>query len=414
MKIYQVGGAVRDKLLDRPSKDKDWVVVGATPNQLLELGYTPVGQDFPVFLHPTTHEEYALARTERKIKPGYTGFNVYAAEDVTLEEDLQRRDLTINAMALDNYGQLIDPFNGLKDLRAGILRHVSPAFTEDPVRILRVARFTARFDFSIAKETLALMIKMVKQGEVDALVAERVWQETVRALSESQPQKFFEMLRSCGALARLFPEIDNLFGVPQSAKHHPEIDTGKHVMLCLQQARLKTNDTKVLFAVLTHDLGKGTTPPEQYPKHINHEERGIELIDALCQRYRVPKQHYHLAVLVARYHTYCHQITTLSPETVLETLQNLDAFRRPQRFEQFLMAAEADSRGRSGFANQPYPQAEQFRRAYEIACQVKIASVLADGFQRMAIGKELHRRRVQALELIWANTNQASCIFMPQ
>jgi len=393
IKNYQVGGFVRDKQLGHPSKDKDWVVVGATPKMLLELGYTQVGRDFPVFLHPTTHEEYALARTERKTKPGYTGFSVYAAPDVTLEDDLRRRDLTINAMALNNDGQLIDSFNGLADLRAGILRHVSPAFVEDPVRILRVARFAARFGFRVADETLALMIEMVNNGEVDALVAERVWQEMVRALDEAQPQKFFEVLRSCGALARVFPEIDRLFGVPQSAEHHPEIDTGVHVMLCLQQARHKTSDTQVLFAVLTHDLGKGTTPPEQWPKHVDHEERSVELVETLCQRYRVPNQYHDLAVLVARYHTHCHRVAELSPETVLETLQSLDAFRRPQRFEQFLLACEADSRGRSGFAELPYPQADRFRRAFETARQVDVAAVIADGFQGAAIGEELQRRR---------------------
>jgi tRNA nucleotidyltransferase (CCA-adding enzyme) len=398
MKIYQVGGAVRDQLLDLPSKDRDWVVVGAEPEELLELGYTPVGRDFPVFLHPITHEEYALARTERKTKPGYTGFSVYAAPDVTLEDDLRRRDLTINAMALTSDGELIDPFNGLADLRAGILRHVSSAFVEDPVRILRVARFTARFGFSLADETLALMTEMVNNGEVDALVAERVWQETVRALAEPQPHLFFKMLQSCGALAQVFPEVDRLFGVPQSAKHHPEIDTGEHIMLCLQAARHKTNDANVLFAVLTHDLGKGTTPSEEWPKHINHEERGVTLIETLCQRYRVPNQYRDLAVLVARYHTHCHHAITLSPETLLETLQHLDAFRRPQRFEQFLLALEADSRGRSGFANQPYPQAAFFRRAYQIASEVNVATVLADGFQGAEIGEELRQRRINAIE----------------
>ncbi|RKZ72277.1 MAG: multifunctional CCA addition/repair protein [Candidatus Parabeggiatoa sp. nov. 1] len=397
MKIYQVGGAVRDKYLERPNKDKDWAVVGATPEMLLELGYTPVGRDFPVFLHPTTHEEYALARTERKTKPGYTGFSVYAAPDVTLKEDLLRRDLTINAMAIDSDGQLIDPFNGLTDLRAGILRHVSPAFVEDPVRILRVARFAARFGFRIADETMALMKEMANNGEVDALVAERVWQEMVLALGEPQPHQFVEVLRHCGALARIFPEIDRLFGVPQSAEYHPEIDTGVHVMLCLQQARQITSDTQVLFAVLTHDLGKGTTLSSEWPKHAGHEERGVELIEALCQRYRVPSQHRDLAVLVARYHTHCHRVAELSPETLLNTLQGLDAFRRPERFEQFLLAAEADSRGRSGFAEQPYPQAAQFRRAFEVAGQVEVAAVIADGFQRAAIGEELRLRRVQAL-----------------
>jgi tRNA nucleotidyltransferase (CCA-adding enzyme) len=404
MKIYQVGGAVRDKLLNHPNKDRDWVVVGASPEMLLKLGYTPVGRDFPVFLHPNTHEEYALARTERKTKPGYTGFNVYAAPEVTLTDDLQRRDLTINAMALDNNGQLIDPFNGLSDLRAGILRHVSSAFVEDPVRILRVARFTARFGFSIAQETLALMAKMVENGEVDALVAERVWQETVRALGEPRPQQFFEVLRSCGALARIFPEIDRLFDVPQSTESCSE------PFWCLQQARLKTSDTQILFAVLTYDLAQETTSPKEW--------RGIELLEALCQRYPVPNQYRDLAILVARFHTHCQQVSirgfsflkkklkprikffeekrlasnALSPEALLDTLQQLDAFRRPQRFEQFLFTVELCGCN----ANQP-DSLEIFRRAYEIACQVDVAAVLADGFQKAAIGEELRRRRVQAL-----------------
>lgn len=389
MKIYQVGGAVRDKLLGCTVKDKDWVVVGATPQMLLELGYTQVGRDFPVFLHPTTQEEYALARTERKTQPGYTGFSVYAAPKVSLEDDLQRRDLTINAMAEDSNGKLIDPFNGLADLRAGILRHVSPAFVEDPVRILRVARFAARFGFTVAAETVALMTAMVNSGEVDALVAERVWIETVRALAEPQPHVFFEVLRNCLALARIFPEIDRLFGIEKKA--YPEIDAGADIMLGLQQARQKTDDTQVLFAVLTHDLGKGIN--EELP--TPHEERGVKLLEGLCQRYRVPSQHRDLAILVARYHNHCHRVAELSPAALLKTLQNLDAFRRPQRFEQFLLAAE--SCGRGGKTCQPYPQAEMFRRAYGIANSIPITAILKDNFQGAAIGEELQRRRIQAL-----------------
>jgi tRNA nucleotidyltransferase (CCA-adding enzyme) len=397
MKIYKVGGAVRDKYLSISSKDTDWVVVGASVDELLSQGYTPVGRDFPVFLHPDTREEYALARTERKIGKGYTGFTVYAAPDVSLKDDLSRRDLTINAMAEDAEGKLIDPFNGLADLRAGILRHVSPAFVEDPVRILRVARFAARFDFTVADETLILMKQMVENSEVDSLVAERVWQEMVRALAEPQVQKFFEVLRSCGALARIFPEIDRLFGVPQSPKSHPEIDTGVHTMLCLQQARQMTNDTQIIFAVLTHDLGKGTTPVEMLPKHTGHEERSVELVQNLCQRYKVPSQYRDLALMVAGYHGYCHSFAELSATTIVETLQKLDAFRRPQRFEQFLLAAEADSRGRLGYENIAYPQATQFRNAFKTTSEIKVAAVLADGFQGAAIGKELQRRRIQAL-----------------
>jgi tRNA nucleotidyltransferase (CCA-adding enzyme) len=400
MKIYQVGGAVRDKLLGCPNHDQDWVVVGVTPEQMLALGYTQVGRDFPVFLHPTTHEAYALARTERKTKPGYTGFTVYAAPDVTLEEDLQRRDLTINAIAEDSAGHLIDPFNGLADLRAGILRHVSPAFVEDPVRILRVARFAARFGFQVATETIALMIEMVNNGEVDALVPERVWQETVRALGEPQPQQFFIVLKSCGALARIFPEIEQLFGVPQPPRYHPEIDTGEHVMLCLQQARQMTADTQVIFAVLTHDLGKGTTPPTEWPKHLDHEQRSVSLVESLCQRYRIPSQYRELAMLVARYHTHCHRVTELRTTTLLDTLHNLDAFRRPQRFEQFLLACEADFRGRLGYAEQAYPQADYFRRAFAIACQVEVATLLAEGFKGVKIKAELQRRRLQVLSQV--------------
>jgi len=397
MQIYQVGGAVRDKLLGRPCKDKDWVVVGATPAQLTVLGYRQVGKDFPVFLHPVTAEEYALARTERKIKPGYTGFDVYAAPEVTLEEDLRRRDLTINAMAEDRDGRLIDPFQGLTDLRAGILRHVSAAFVEDPVRILRVARFAARWNFQVAPETLALMQTMVINGEADALVAERVWQETVKALGEPYPHLFFQVLRHGGALARIFPELDRLFGIPQPPQYHPEIDTGEHVMLCLQQARRLTEDTQVLFAVLVHDVGKGVTPVEQWPHHFKHEALGVPLIEALCLRYRIPNHYGELAVLVARYHTHCHGAFELKTKTVLKTLQHLDAFRRPQRFAQFLLACEADARGRHHFEQQPYPQAELFRRALVCTKPVAVAEILAAGFQGEAIGEELYRRRLRAL-----------------
>jgi tRNA nucleotidyltransferase (CCA-adding enzyme) len=364
---------------------------------MLAQGFTQVGRDFPVFLHPTTHEEYALARTERKTKPGYTGFTVYAAPDVTLEDDLRRRDLTINAMAENSEGQLIDPFGGATDLQQGILRHVSPAFVEDPVRILRLARFAARFGFRVASETLVLMQEMVNHGEVDALVAERVWQETVRALGEPQPDKFIEVLRASGALARIFVEIDRLFGVPQPAEYHPEIDTGIHTLLCLQQARRLTDDTQVIFAVLTHDLGKGTTPREEWPKHIAHEERSADLVESLCLRYKIPNHYRELALMVARYHSHCHHFEDLKPKTVLKTLQNLDAFRRPQRFEQFLLACEADARGRLGLSEQPYPQANWFRQVFTVANQVEAKAVVADGFTGVAVGEELYRRRLQAV-----------------
>ena len=381
VKIYQVGGFVRDKLLGHPSKDKDWVVVGATPQQLLELGYTQVGRNFPVFLHPITQEEYALARTERKTQPGYTGFSIYAAPEVTLEDDLQRRDLTINAMAEDKNGCLIDPFNGLADLRAGILRHVSPAFVEDPVRILRVARFAARFGFKVAKETVDLMSEMVKNGEVDALVAERVWQETVYALATSRPHVFFIVLRSCGALERIFPEIERLFDIPGS--HLPTI--GEYVMLCLQNARCKTDETQVLFAVLTHALGG-----------ITSQEHGMKLLEGLCQRYRVPNQYYELAILVARYHNHCYQVAELSPPELLKTLQSLDAFRRPSRFELFLLACETGGLGEYAVP-QSYPQTEMFRQAFKIANSVAIDAILAEGFKGATISKELQQRRLLVL-----------------
>ena len=397
MHIYLVGGGVRDKLLGHPSKDKDWVVVGATPQEMLALGYTQVGRDFPVFLHPVTHEEYALARTGRKTQPGYTGFEIYAAPEVTLEEDLLRRDLTINAMAEDNQGQLIDPFHGKADLQAGLLRHVSSAFVEDPVRILRVARFAARWNFNVAPETLTLMIRMVQEGEVDALVPERVWQETVRALSETHPHRFFEVLRQCGALARIFPAIDCLFGIPQPSTYHPEIDTGVHLMLCLQQARHMTEDAQILFAVLMHDVGKGTTPPEKWPHHYGHEADSIPILEAFCQRYRVPTQYRELALLVACYHSHCHRVQDLKPKTILKVLESLDAFRRPQRFKQFLLACEADYRGRLGFENRPYPQADFLHRAFEKARQIEVAPIIAEGFTKEAIRQELRRRQTMVI-----------------
>ncbi len=400
MQIYQVGGAVRDKLLGLSSKDNDWVVVGATPDALIAQGFIPVGKDFPVFLHPETHDEYALARTERKISSGYKGFTVHAAPEVTLEEDLRRRDLTINAMAMDTAGNLIDPFHGQADLHAKILRHVSPAFVEDPVRILRVARFAARYDFEIAEETQQLMQKMVQHGEVDALIPERVWQEMVKALSESQPQRFIEVLRNCGALARIFPEIDRLFGVPQIAAYHPEIDTGIHTLMVLQQARRLTTDTAVIFAALVHDLGKATTPPEILPHHYGHEERSVDLIKQLCQRYRIPTQHRDLALVVARYHGYCHHIKELRPRTVVKALQAMDAFRRPQRFTQFLLACEADARGRLGFEHVPYPQVDEFRQFFAAAQQVKIDEVLATGLQGAEIAEEMRLRRIAAVRKI--------------
>ncbi|MDP3280962.1 MAG: multifunctional CCA addition/repair protein, partial [Nitrosomonas sp.] len=338
MKTYLVGGSVRDELLGLPVKDHDFVVVGASPEEMERQGYRPVGKDFPVFLHPQTHEQYALARTERKISLGYKGFEVFASPQVTLQEDLARRDLTINSIAKDEAGNIIDPFNGVADLEAGILRHVSPAFSEDPVRILRAARFAARFSFRIAPETLALMSEMVHNGEVDALVPERVWQELARGLMEENPSRMFYVLRECGALSRILPEVDVLFGVPQPAHAHPEIDTGLHIMLAIDHAAEKNYSLPVRFATLTHDLGKGTTPPEEWPRHIGHEARSIDLTRNLCERIRIPKDSRDLALLVARYHGNVHRAEELKPSTLADILQAVDAYRKPERFEEFLQA----------------------------------------------------------------------------
>ena len=401
MQIYLVGGAVRDKLLGLTPKERDWVVVGATAPEMLALGYRQVGKDFPVFLHPKTHEEYALARTERKTAPGYTGFAVHAAPDVTLEDDLLRRDLTINAIAETPEGRLIDPFGGLDDLKAGLLRHVSPAFVEDPVRILRLARFAARFanrGFRVAPDTLTLMRDMVAAGEVDALVPERVWAEMERALGEAHPARFFEVLRDCGALAVLFPEIDRLFGVPQPEEHHPEIDTGVHTLMVLEQATRLSDEPIVRFAALVHDLGKGTTPPEEWPRHIEHEARGVPLVEGLCQRLRAPKAYRELAVAVTRYHLHYHRAAELKPGTLLKTLQALDAFRRPERFQQFLLACEADSRGRPGFEDAHFEQAGILRRALAAAVSVSSEALLAEGITGPALGEALAKRRLLAIQ----------------
>ncbi|MBW8458220.1 MAG: multifunctional CCA addition/repair protein [Thiobacillus sp.] len=376
MKTYIVGGAVRDRLLGLPVTDRDFVVVGATPDEMLALGFQPVGKDFPVFLHPQTHEEYALARTERKSGHGYKGFKVYAAPEVTLEEDLLRRDLTINAMAEDETGALIDPYGGQGDLAAKTFRHVSASFAEDPVRILRVARFAARFtDFAVAPETLALMRQMVDNGEVDALVPERVWQEAARGLMDAQPSRMFQVLRDCGALARLFPEIDRLFGVPQPPEHHPEIDTGVHTMLVVDWAARQGFSLPVRFAALTHDLGKGATPPGLWPRHHGHEARGVELVRALSERIRVPAECRDLAVAVARDHGTVHRALELRPGTLVELLERIDAFRRPGRFEEFLQACECDFRGRPGYPDQPFPEPDYLRQALQAAQAIDAAEV---------------------------------------
>lgn len=400
MEIYLVGGAVRDSLLGLEPKERDWVVVGATVEAMERQGYRLVGKDFPVFLHPQTHEEYALARTERKTAPGYKGFAVHAEPEVTLEQDLLRRDLTINAMAQTADGDIIDPFAGQQDLADKHLRHVSPAFAEDPVRILRVARFAARFahlGFTVAAETNALMRGMVAAGEVDALVPERVWAETERALGTATPNRFFEVLRECGALAKLFPEIEKLYGVPQPEKHHPEIDTGVHTMLVLEQAARLSPSTEVRFAALVHDLGKGTTPEEQWPKHINHEEQGLPLVAALCERLRVPNTYRDLALAVTRYHLHYHRAGELKPATLLKTLNALDAFRRPQRFEDFLLACEADSRGRPGFEDADLDQTGIMRKALASAAELTARPLIEKGLSGPAIGEELDRLRTQAI-----------------
>jgi len=411
MEIYLVGGAVRDRLLGLEPKERDWVVVGATPNELESQGYKQVGKDFPVFLHPQTHEEYALARTERKTAPGYYGFSVHAAPDVTLEEDLLRRDLTVNAIAQSDSGQLIDPFNGQQDLAEKLLRHVSPAFSEDPVRILRVARFAARFahlGFTVAPETNQLMQDMVNAGEVDALVAERVWAETDRALGEQTPTRFFEVLRDCGALAKLFPEIDCLYGVPQPENYHPEIDTGVHTMMVLEQAARLSPEPIVRFAALVHDLGKGTTPKDQWPKHIAHEERGVPLVEAMCERLRVPKAYRELAVAVTRYHLHYHRAGELKSTTMLKTLNAVDALRRPERFERFIAACEADSRGRTGFEDAHFEQPNILRRARNAAAAITAQELVKQGLTGAAIGKELDRLRVQAIQKIQTLGNPTS------
>ncbi|HLA34459.1 MAG TPA: multifunctional CCA addition/repair protein [Rhodocyclaceae bacterium] len=364
MKIYAVGGAVRDRLLGLPTQDRDWVVVGATPEAMLQAGFRPVGRDFPVFLHPRTQEEYALARTERKTGRGYVGFSFHAAPEVSLEEDLRRRDLTINAMAMDDDGHIVDPWGGRTDLAQRILRHVAPAFAEDPVRILRIARFAARFhDFGIAPETLELMRAMVAQGEVDALVAERVWQELARGLMEARPSRMFEVLRACGALQKLLPELDALWGVPQPQAHHPEIDTGVHTLMVVDLSAELDAPLPARFAALMHDLGKGCTPAEFLPRHHGHEEKSAELLEALCVRLRIPSDCRDLARLVARHHGTIHRYDELRHATRLNLLESCDALRRPARFDGVLLACEADYRGRLGYTDRPYPQAAAWRAA---------------------------------------------------
>jgi tRNA nucleotidyltransferase (CCA-adding enzyme) len=400
MQVYLVGGAVRDRLLGLPVRERDWVVVGAEAAELERQGYTPVGKEFPVFLHPQTHEEYALARLERKVAPGYRGFVTQFSPDVTLEDDLKRRDLTINALAENPDGTIVDPFGGQRDLQARVLRHVSDAFVEDPVRVLRVARFAARFaplGFSVAPETVALMKNMVSSGEVSALVSERVWKETERALGEPQPAVFFETLRECGALAVIFPEIEALYGVPQPAQWHPEIDTGVHVMMALRLAARISDSKVVRFAVLMHDLGKARTPAEKLPSHPGHEEASVPLIEALVARLKVPNDYRELALLAARHHGLVHRAFELRPATVLKLLEETDAVRRPERFAQFLLACEADARGRAGLEARPYPQADYLRRARDAVAEVTLEAPERDGLTGAAIGEKLRSKRLKVL-----------------
>lgn len=401
MKTYLVGGAVRDALLGLAVHERDWVVVGAHPDELAALGYKAVGRDFPVFLHPQTNEEHALARTERKTGPGYRGFVTRFGKEVTLEQDLERRDLTINAIAQDGEtGALVDPYGGQRDIAARVLRHVSDAFIEDPVRVLRVARFAARFaplGFTVAPETLALMQRIAASGELNALVAERVWQETQKALVCSHPQTFFAVLRDAHALKIIFPEVDALFGVPQPPQWHPEIDTGVHTLMVLEQAARLSNDPIVRFAALTHDLGKGVTLKEHWPKHHGHEAASVKLLDQLCARLRIPNDYRECAAGVARYHGHAHRAQELRPSTVLELLENLDALRRPARFEQFLLACEADIRGRTGFEDREYPQADYLRRAQAIAAEVKLDAASLVDLKGPQIGERIREARIAAL-----------------
>lgn len=400
MEIYLVGGAVRDKLLGLSVKERDWVVIGETPESMVRQGYRPVGKDFPVFLHPKTHEEYALARTERKTAPGYKGFTVHASPDVSLEQDLIRRDLTINAMAMTPEGRLIDPYGGQYDLERRIFRHISPAFAEDPVRILRVARFAARyvhFGFTLAEETRVLMQSMVTAGEVDHLVPERVWAELSKALSEKSPSAFFYTLKDCAALDKIFPEIQALFGVPQPERYHPEIDTGIHAMLCLEQAALLSSSLEVRFAALVHDLGKGISPKANLPHHYGHEIHGLPILEQMCERLRVPNSFKALALQVMQYHTHCHRASELRASTLTDMLAALGAFKPVNKLPEFLLACEADAKGRTGLENIPYPQAELLSGAAKAASSVDTSAILNGELKGAQIGEAIRRLRIKAV-----------------
>ena len=400
MQIYLVGGAVRDSLINYPSSENDWVVVGATPEQMTDLGYKPVGQDFPVFIHPKTGEEYALARTERKSGHGYKGFEFYTSTEVSLEEDLIRRDLTINAMAQDDEGHIIDPFDGQKDLAHKLLRHVSEAFTEDPLRVLRVARFAARYahlGFTVAPETMELMKSIVAKGEMEFLVAERVWKETSRALAEQSPQVFFEVLKACNALEVLLPEVDALFGVPQRADYHPEIDTGIHTLMALKAATKLTDCEAIRFAVLVHDVGKAITPEGVLPSHSGHEKRGLPLVKAICDRLTVPNKHRQLAMSVTEFHLHCHRALELKPATLLKLFQSIGAIRSPDKLIDFLTCCEADIKGRAGFEDAAYPSKDYLLAALEAVSQADISDLVAQGISGAEIGKQLNQRQIQNL-----------------
>jgi len=399
---YLVGGAVRDQLLNLKIKDRDYVVVGATPQQMLEQKYQQVGKDFPVFLHPHTKDEYALARTERKSGHGYTGFDVYSAPDVTLEQDLIRRDLTINAIAQDSEGKLTDPFNGQQDLKDRVLRHISPAFSEDPLRVLRVARFAARFahlGFTVAPETMSLMKHLSQEGELNHLTPERVWQEMSNALNACQPQVFFQVLRECGALKVLLPEIDNLFGVPNPVKWHPEIDSGIHTMMVVEQAAKLTQDPLVRFSALVHDVGKALTPPDKWPSHHGHGQSGLKLIKALCERFKIPNAHKELALMVSDHHCKIHRCDDLRKDTVIKLFDKLDAWRKPERFAQFLLACEADARGRLHFEDNHYPQRKIMHDYFLVAQAVSVAEIIALGFKGAEIKHQLFKHRVNSITL---------------
>jgi len=400
VKTYLVGGAVRDALLKLPVKDRDWVVVGATPEAMLAQGFQQVGRDFPVFLHPHSREEYALARTERKSGNGYTGFVTWSAPDVTLEQDLQRRDLTINAIAQRENGELIDPFHGERDLQARLLRHVSDAFNEDPLRVLRVARFAARFahlNFRIADETQALMRQMAASGELSHLTAERVWKETEKALTSRNPQVYFQTLRDCGALEVLFPELDRLFGIPAPAKWHPEIDTGVHTLMTLTLAASLSDEVDVRFATLFHDVGKALTPPEKWPSHHGHGAAGVPLVEALCQRLRVPNAIRDLALIVTEFHDVVHTIERQSADALVALFDRIDAWRKPHRVEQIALTSEADARGRAGLESMPYPQGDYLRQAFALAQSVPTKAVIEAGFKGAEVREELTRRRIAAV-----------------